>query len=575
MIRRGGRFTQDGKEYGEGLFHHYRELQKALWPEDDHHRWSDLTLKRILENDITVLMGSKDSNKTYSMSRFILCDWWCFADETLWLISSTEYRGSELRIWGHIKGLYNRAKTRFPELEGQVLEYMHAITNDEIDDDRQMARSLQRGLILVPCKKGSSQVGLSAFIGCKAPRLRHAGDEVACMAPGFLDAYANWHGKENFKGVMSGNPTDLLDPLCTAARPVGGWEGWTDTLKTQEWRSEFFDAWVVALDGRDSPNYDFPDTPKCKYPYMISRKGVEAVTKTFGADSWQAYMQAYGKPNRMLSGKRVITQLLCEQHMALETAIWKGTDTKLVYGLDPAYGGGDRCIGILLEFGAGLDGKEILKVSPPELVPVSVNAKKEPEDQIADWIKTRLDQLGMPATSCFYGAFGKGTLGNAFARVFGNKCPVPIDEGGRPSKRPVRSDLYTDDPVNGRRHIRADEYYSKRISELWYSARLAIESDQIRELPRSTMQEGCLRVFEIVSGNKIEVESKVDLKKRMQGESPNEFDALALGLEGARQLGFRIDKLGEESAADPDKFAFNKLQEEYDAAMNKRRLVYG
>jgi hypothetical protein len=57
------------------------------------------------------------------------------------------------------------------------------------------------------------------------------------------------------------------------------------------------------------------------------------------------------------------------------------------------------------------------------------------------------------------------------------------------------------------------------------------------------MLEGCARKYEVVSGNKLEVESKDDYKLRVK-HSPNKFDSLAIAIERARQMGLRIDKLG-------------------------------
>lgn len=556
------------KKRGLSLFDHIRNAQSLLWPDDDHHRWSDLSLRSFCENDITVMMGSGDSNKTYSMARFILVDYWAFAEQTLWLISSTEYRGAELRIWGAIKTLFNRGKERYPWLAGSVLESMHAITTDEIDDDREMARSLRKGLILVPCKRGSQYVGLSAFIGVKSPRLRHAGDEVQAMTEGFLNAYANWYGKPDFKGIMAGNPTDPMDPLCVAGEPEGGWDTFIDTEKTQTWRSSFFDAFVIAFDGRDSPNFDFPSDQPVKYPYMINRKKLDAVAATWGKDSWQYYNQCIGKPNVSLALWRVITKQLCDNHRAHEQVIWNDESITSLYALDPAYGGGDRCVGMRLDFGKDVDGIDCIRFHEPEIIPISVKINVTPEDQIARYVFARSKEIGIPAENIFYDSFGKGTLGAAFARVFGDQTPVPIDSGGAPSARPVRFDLFIEE-VNKttgkktKRLVRADEYYSKRVSEMWFSVRELIEGEQCRELSKAAMKEGCQRIYRIVKGNKTEVEPKEEMIERT-GFSPDLFDTVAIGVEGARQRGFQIRRIGIDGKTNRAKRGPSMLQKEAD-----------
>jgi hypothetical protein len=572
-IRKGAAWL---KERGRTLFQHFQAAQRILWPTDDEHRWSELGLRSMCENDITVFMGAGDTNKTYTMCRYILVDWWADPERTLWLISSTEYRGAELRIWGKIKECYNRAQDQYEKLTGnhlpgKVLESMHAITTDVIDDDKKFARSLQKGLIFVPCKKGNQYVGLSAFIGVKSPRLRHAGDEVQHMSEGFLDAYANWYGKRDFKGVMAGNPTDVEDPLCKAAEPLEGWDNFVDTGKTQTWRSKFFDAHVVAFDGRDSPNDDFnTDTPK--YHYLISKKKRDAVARTFGEDSWQFANQCIGKPNRLLVANRVITRTLCEQNRALDSVSWLSDDNHtLIYGLDPAWGGQDRCVGILLEIGTDIENNQVVRVYEPELVPVSIKLPKDPEYQIAAFLAKRLRDLGVPIENCFYDSFGRGTLGHALAFEFGSNTPIPIDSGGKPSDRPVRFDLWTEE--NGKRRlVKSSEYYSKRVSEMWYSVREAIEGKQIRELPHSVMMEGCQRTFRIVKGNKIEVEPKEDMIARL-GRSPDLFDALAIGIEGARQRGFKIKRIGDKTVSPQSSIWFTKQYEKTQSFLKSRQLV--
>lgn len=573
MIQKGGYF----KGHGNGLFYHYKRAMSLLWPKDDWHRWADLALKTIVENDVTVFLGAGDSGKTWTMSKYVLVDWWAFPDDTLWLVSSTEYRGAELRIWGTIKKLFNWARDRWDEeLCGTVLESMHAITTESISDDRSRARSLQRGLIFVPCKKGGDFVGLSAFVGAKAPRLRHAGDEVQFLDRSFLDAYSNWYGKHDFKGIMAGNPLDPTDSLCYAAEPEGGWDNWSDTEKTQTWRSKFYNAAVAAFDGRDSPNLEFPADKPTRYPYLIGRKKMEAVAKTHGESSWQFWNQCAGKPNAQMVIWRVVTRQLCLEHHALEKVEWLNTKHTWIYGLDPTYGGEDRCVGGAIEFGEGLDGKQIIKFYPPEIIAVSVRkGTLSAEDQIALHVKKRLEDFGIPPENCFYDSTGKGTLGGAFARAFGPASlpsPIPVDSGGNPTERPVRFDLWTGEGQE-RRLVTCREHYSKFVSEMWFSVREAIEGDQVRELPEDVLFELSMRKYGIVKGNKTEVEKKEDLKERLH-MSPDLGDWSAIAVEGARQRGFKIYRLGADATEPTEDDYFSEEAERYEMALKDAMLIH-
>lgn len=576
MIRRGGRVMQEGHWFGEGLFYHYKRMWELIWPEEEVDPWAERALHSFCENNITVLIGPKDCAKTQSMAKIALCDWWCFPEDTLWLVSSTTLKDAQRRVWGRIKGLFNRAKRRWPTLPGKPLEYLNAILNDQDNENHTYATELDKGLVLVPCRGGSDFVGLSSFIGVKAKRLRHAGDEVQLMPDGFLNAYSNWTGEQkDFKGLMAGNPTDLLDSLCKAARPSGGWETFNDTRRTMEWDSDFYGAHVVNYDGRDSPNNLHPYPPK-RYAHLIGQRDVDSIVRAHRDDSWITFMQAYGKPNRLLASKRVITQLICEQGHAFDLAVWKGGGRTLVAGIDPAYGGGDLCIFILGEFGPDIEDRIILKVYPPEIIPISVVINVEAEDQIADWVRLRSRELNLVPQNIFYGAFGKGTLGYAFSKVFGQTSSVPIDEGGLPTKRAVREGEYiVDDVTKQRRLKRCDEHYDRRISQLWYDTRICIESNQIRELPKDVAEEGYLRTFSMVRGNKVSVETKEKLKERMQGESPNKFDALTIMVAGALLRGFRISKLGVDRALkDEEQNSLEKVRERMHELWKSRTPSY-
>ena len=412
----------------------------------------------------------------------------------------------------------------------------------------------------VACVSGGRFVGMGKFQGAKPPHspgkfdgiLTHYGDEAAVMQPSFLDAYTNWMVNNSgpqkaFKGVMGGNPTDISDPLCTAAEPVDGWDSFVDTRLTQEWQSKWYEAWVVAFDGRDNPNRD---EPKNSFPFLISDGFVDLMRKTHGDDSWQFYQQAIGKPSRGMVSNRVISVSFCTEHKAFEDVVWREVPTIKLAALDPAYGTGDRCVWMEGEIGFDVDGKEILRMFPQEILPIHLNSGKDSETQIAEFVFNRADAAGIPAKNIFWDSFGRGTLGAYFAKEFGSDTPIPINAGDKPTTRPVRFDLFVPDPKvsGGKRLKRCDEEYSKFVTEMWFSVREAVHSEQIREMQKAIADEGQLRLYKIVTRARIEVETKDEMKERVK-KSPDLFDTAAILVEGARRLGFKIQRLGLEKAS--------------------------
>lgn len=572
MVKQGNALL---KEQGRNLFQHFKAAMTLLWPSDDHHRWTDLILQSYCENEISVFIGCSDSCKTHTMSKIALIDYWASPTQTLSLVSTTEGRGAELRIWGNIKTLFNQARERHDWLEGQPIDYLKTITTDSIDEEGREARSLRAGLIVIPCKVGGTVSGLAPFIGIKAARLRHTGDEVQCMSESFLSAYSNWYGKTDFRGMMAGNFMETDDPLGIASEPEDGWDAWVDSGKTQEWKSRFFGAHVVALDGRDSPNDDGPPNPsgKPRYGYLISEKKRKAVLETYGEDSWQWWSQCVGKPAKGMDIWRVLNRDFCNRHGASEEVIWKDDTLMGLYALDPAYGGGDLCVGRYLQMGMDLRGKQTLFFHPPEVIPIKANTGIDPEEQIATYIHNRLATLNIPSPNCFYDSFGRGTLGHAFAKLFGATCPVPVDSGSQCTTRPVRFDLFVNDKDGNKRLKRCDEHYKKFITEMYFSVREAIESDQVRGLDSESIREGAARKFTKNSDTRLEIEPKDEYKERHQGRSPDRMDNAAIAVEGARQRGFKIERLGTALIKKSGPDWLDTQSKEYKEFLDKRQLA--
>lgn len=559
------------------LLQHYLNSHKLLWPEDDQHRWFVLGMTRICENKVTCFLGAASSNKTYIFTVHALINFWVFPHTSLAILSTTDIISLERKVWGRLKKMFNRGRDKFPWLDGFVLDSKRQITPDDIDDENEIARALDHGIGTVACVSNGRFVGMGKFQGSKPPNspgkndgiMVHYGDEAAVMESSFLDAYSNWMVSEGFKGIMGGNPTDISDPLCIAAEPIGGWDSFIDTGKTQEWTSRWYDAHVVCFDGRDTPNND---EPKNRFPYLITQKFIDLMASTHGIDSWQYFQQAIGKPSRGMVSNRVITIGFCEQHKAFDTAIWKFPPPTKIAACDLAYGGGDRCVFMTGRIGTGVKDNQQIEIESYEVVPIRMNQAIVPEEQIAQFIFERSHQLGIPPENISYDSFGRGTMGFFLAQLFGKNNPVPVNSGDRPTERPVRFDYFIEE--RGKRRLkRCDEEYKKKITELWFSVREAIHSDQLKGLSKEVAYEGQLRIYEVKNGF-TELETKDDMKERVK-KSPDLFDTLAILVETARRLGFEISRIGKDVKSDkPDEDYFQKEADDWNKAIKDGLLKY-
>jgi hypothetical protein len=552
-IRRGGRFPVQNTMGGMGLPFHYERMRRILWPklDGDHNgqRWHTLCKNEILKNKVTVLMGPGSSGKTHEASWIYLCEYFCFPEETCVLVSSTDIRGLRLRVWGEMTMLWEKAIERCPRLPGYILDSRIAITTDRLEDgdfsDRS-ARDMRKGIIGIPTIQGGKFIGLAKWQGIKQKRVRLIADEASVMGPSFLSAFANLNKNEDFKAIVIGNPQDPMDPLGKAAEPIDGWSGHLEPKKTDVWKTRFMNGTCVNLIGTDSPNFDFPPNEPTRFKYLISKEKIADTLSFFAKDSIEYYSQCIGSMKIGTMDYRVITRDLCRTFGALEGVIWEGEDTVKVCGLDASYGG-DRCVCGYIEFGKDIDGHVVISVGPPQIVPIIVDPENIPETQIAIWVKDYCTSHDIPPENFFHDSTGRGTLGTALGRIWSNDCN-PVEFGGAATNRIVSMDLYVFDPETQQRRLkRCNEHYDRFVSELWYQVRYVIESRQMRNFPEEVMDEMCMRIWEKLKNNRTSVETKEVMKKRV-GRSPDLGDWLAICVEGARRLGFQIQKLPNKSA---------------------------
>ena len=547
MIRQGDKWLRD---QGRSLLEHYQALQTLIWPEKVWHKWNILELKAYLENRIIGEMGPASSGKSFSAATNVLVDYYCFPDCTTVLFSSTEREMLEMRVWGEVKKLHRIAKERYPELPGNLIESRQRIVTDAIGLTSE-GRDFRNGCCGVPCKKGDSYVGMGSFAGIKNKRVRLVADECSLMPQIYVEAISNLNKNPDFKCLALGNPkstTDALGRICEPADRLGGWDGGIDqTGSTKTWETRFDKGICVQLVGSDSPNLDGELGID-----LITQNQIDADIKFYGKDSLQFTMMNEGRMPRGEGSRRVITRAMCIKFHAMDQPVWGVGEITSVGFLDAAYGsvGGDRCIFGELRFGNDVNGKQTIGLVETVLVPVNARRTDElPEDQIAHFVHSECTRRSIPPEQFFYDSGMRTALVMALSRIWSPQVQS-IDFGGPATDRPVDTGLFVTD--NGRKRLKTcREHYFNFCSELWFSVQYAIEANQFRGMTEDVMFEGCNREWGKAGNNKIQVEPKEKMKARF-GRSPDLFDALVTGVEGARRLGFVIARLQSPQDFDDD-----------------------
>lgn len=302
--------------------------------------------------------------------------------------------------------------------------------------------------------------------------------------------------------------------------------------------------------------------------------------KIWGETDWHFSMMNRACMPRGQGTRRVLTRQACQKFGAFNQPVWRDTRRTSIAFLDAAYRGvgGDRCVFGELQFGyeakssttseiisdfisqgtASDSFPKIIALVDLMTIPITAGIEGDsPEDQIVKFCQAQCEVRSIPAENLFFDAGMRTSLVTAFCRTWSTGVNS-IDCGGKPTETQVSSEIRTI----------ARDYYSKFISELWFSVRLAVESSQFRGMTEEACNEFCQREWKLVSGNKIEIESKEEMKLKT-GRSPDLADAIAVGLFGARKRGFMISKLIPEDEDTTQTLAWKRQ------AQDRARKVWG
>lgn len=568
MITKGGSWQKkNGETAGLGLYHHFRRFQELAWPGrlwqsgPFVNHWSEKCLETYINYTYFGVMGCAAGGKSDSFGCNALTDWYAHPGCTTVLVTSTDLKTLELRIWGMIKKYHKLSKAEHDWIPGHLIEGKQMIIQDARTEFAE-GRDFKNAIVAVACKKGNQYVGLGSMVGIHNKRVRLIADEANLMPRAFLDSAANLSKCEDFKLGALGNPNETTNAhgaVCEPHPDLGGWEGGADQAPgTKMWKTRFPNGICLQLPGSDSPNMKAAAGEPPPFPFLMTRQQMVDDAAIWGVDDWHFTMMNEARMPRGQGSRRVLTRQACLKFGAFEKPNWRDSRIIKIAFLDAAYRGvgGDRCVFGELQFGYETEaddgsmkvgtminslvnqpdpskgGRQIIALIDLVIVPVVAKSDSDQaEDQIALFCRDQLQARGIDHNNFYYDAGMRTTLVSAFARhnmIYANT----IDCGGKPSEDFVSAEIKK----------KCHEYYSKRVTELWFSVRLSVESRQFRGLTDEACSEFCQREWKLVSGNRIEVESKEEMKVKT-GRSPDLADGIAVGVFGARQRGFLISKL--------------------------------
>jgi hypothetical protein len=308
-----------------------------------------------------------------------------------------------------------------------------------------------------------------------------------------------------------------------------------------------------------------PENEPPPFPFLITRKQLTDDARIWGVDDWHYKMMDEAMMPRGQGSRRVLTRQMCVKFGAFQQPLWRDSRRTRIAFLDAAYRGvgGDRCVFGELQFGPETEGKKtqdqqdspmvVQDLQVPEartiialvdqiIVPIRAEVNDEPaEDQIVRFVMDQCANRAISPDNFFFDSGMRTSLVTAFSRLWTPNVNS-IDCGGKPSEERVSQEI----------NMSCRDYYSKFITELWYSVRLAVEAGQVRGFTEELVTEFSAREWKLVAGNKIEVETKQEMRDKC-GRSPDLADSCAIGFFGAKMRGFLISReLSSASESGPD-----------------------
>lgn len=495
----------------ESRFHHYRNIHAWMWPEHEkyYNEWMERLQYAFCTYDNVTVSGCGGSSKSTEAGKYALTWWRVNSWRSLVAATSTTLGESRQRIWGRLVELTRESRVG-EKAWGKLASSLGILRH--VDEKGESELNCMK---ILPGGKENVKEGYNRLKGWHAQRALLILDERQEMTKAIIDGALNLKSSTiEYQEISLGNGVSWFDPLGDAMLPLDGVE--SVTPNTGSWKGKY--GYVLHLNGLNSPNIGRPK--KKIIPFLPTQESIDDARKRWGEDSILYWQQIIGFPNPGGNKDAIISAQVFAASQCMRQAVWQGRWSWL-FGLDPAYSGGDNCILYPAKFGVSVFGIWTIEFQAPIKIDRSVSNKTVPiHKQIALQVVDHLRAVGANITDLAMDvtAEGKAVLIELRYAWGTGAEPVQVEFGGAASDLPL-------DEVNKKL---AHEEYTSKTGELWYSMRRFIEKDQVRGLTIETIRQFSERRYKLVN-SRIQIEPKTVMKQADRlGYSPDEADAATL-----------------------------------------------
>lgn len=484
---------------------------------------------KYFEEDFLGVAGHGSSTKTETMAIIAIGEFVADPDNTGCLMTSTTLAESRGRIWGRVEYRWQDLCDYFggeQNTPGELISSSGLIRyklGGRKDDTR--------GIKLVPGRESEVKEGIGRMKGFKARRLRLFADELSDLSHKLLEAAeSNLFINLDFKMVGGFNPASHFDPAGVFSEPEKGW-GSVDVLTSKGWKTKR--GYCIRFDGEQSPNVL---AGREVWRGLLTKDKLDEARRNLGDNSprfMEQYRGAWSETGHA-DGIYSEAEIIKYQGMA-KVEVWDGLTT-IAGGFDPSFvHGGDRSVLVIGKTGKGVCFDKMISCVEVQTVVYlddNLDTTKDKKEQIIERLKANCIKYNLDPKNLAMDATGGGdplaTLMSCDP-FFSNKF-MKVQFGGAASGLELTAQR---------------EKFNNLASEIWYAGKPLLRCGQIRGLKPEIVREMTLRLYEQSSGSKklIKIESKEDMKKRLNGRSPDNADPTFLLIHVCRsRLGLRCSE---------------------------------